>query len=126
MVSELLLADLVHRINLLTGVILLSIAIYLRGVSPYHTPRLYEYAYALCGFSFITVGLLDPDDLSEVATSLKFVRQISVLVLGIVMFRQLIISTQMDQPRDRFRQVYQRVRGRDDETETVTETERAE
>lgn len=105
MVSEILLAELVHRINLLTGVVLLSVAIYLRGISPYHTPRPYEYAYAVCGFAFIAVGMLDPGDVSEAASTLRFIRQLSILILGLVMFRQLLTSTQMSPPGVRFREV---------------------
>lgn len=118
LISDPALYELVHRVNIFTGVVLLSIAVYLRGVSPYHTPRAYEYAYAICGFTFFAVGVLEPGDVSEAATSLRFIRQLSVLVLGVVMFRQLLESTQLQGPQKRLRELYVRLRTRNDDTAT--------
>lgn len=102
--SDLLVAF-ADRFNLFTGIILLSIALYLRGVSTYHTPRTYEYAYALCGFSFAATGLVDLHTGTGLVSTLRIIRQLSVLVLGIVMFRHLLVTTEMDHPFERFREI---------------------
>lgn len=91
----------VDRLNLLTGVFLLSCGLYLRFVARYKVPRVYEYAYLLAGATFFATGMFYAGDPDIHVLAVRVARQASVIFLAYAMFHHLVITTNIDPPSKR-------------------------
>lgn len=91
----------VDRLNLLTGIILLSCGLYLRFVTQYNVPRIYEYAYMVTGVVFFVNGMFRAGDLDTYVLVVRVTKQITVSYFAFAMFRHLIITTSIDPPSQR-------------------------
>lgn len=91
----------VDRLNLLTGVFLLSCGLYLRFVARYEVPRIYEYAYLLAGATFFATGMFYAGDPDVRVLGIRVARQVAVITLAYAMFHHLVITTNIDPPSKR-------------------------
>lgn len=110
--SPTLAGTVVDRMNLLTGIILLCCGLYLRFVTLYRVPAIYEYAYLLAGATFFVSGMFYVGNPDLHVLAIRAVRQVSVILLAYTMFHHLVITTNIDPPSKRIPEVIHELRGK--------------